>query len=220
VRVLRIRTNLVLVVASALGYYFFAGVATFGFSYLHSEFGISETTAPVIVLLLGGAAAAGVVTGGSVADRLRRRYRSGRVIAVLVAFGAAVVLLVPALAVSDLPISLPLLVAGAAMLGAANPPLDAARIDIVPRRLLGRAESIRTMLSSGVDVSAPAAFGFLGGSLGLSTTFLLMTIPLGLALGLGVIALRTYPADAAAAIESRPDDRMSPRQVSSRRESP
>lgn len=91
------------------------------------------------------------------------------------------------------------------MLGAANPPLDAARIDIVPRRLLGRAESVRTLLRSAVDVSAPMAFGFLGGALGLGTTFLLMTIPLGLALGLGAIALRTYPSDAAAArTESEP----------------
>lgn len=131
----RIKTNLVLIVASAFGYYFFAGVATFGLSYLRTAFGIGQVAAPAILVVLGLAGAAGVLMGGRVADRLvRKKVRAGRVWAVLGAFGGAVVFLVTALVASTLWVTLPLLVAGAALLGAANPPLDATRLDIVGPR--------------------------------------------------------------------------------------
>jgi hypothetical protein len=106
---------------------------------------------------------------------------------------------VPALSIPAPYIALPLLVAGAGLLGAANPPLDAARIDIVPQPLLGRAESVRSVLRGAADTSAPVVVGHVAGAVGLPAAFLLMTPPLGLAAGLGVIALRTYPQDAAAA---------------------
>jgi predicted MFS family arabinose efflux permease len=211
-RVLRIKTNLVLIVASAFGYYFFAGVATFGLSYLRSAFGIRQVAAPAILVLLGLAGASGVLMGGRVADRLvRKKVRAGRVWAVLGAFGGAVVFLVTALVASTLWVTLPLLIIGAALLGAANPPLDAARIDIVPRPLLGRAEAIRSVLRSGADASAPITFGLLAGSLGIGHTFLLMTAPLAVAFGLGAIALHTYPADVAAAESASKPKRASPR---------
>ena len=50
-------------------------------------------------------------------------------------------------------------VAGAALLSAANPPLDAARLDIMPAGLWGRAESTRTVLRSLAQALAPLVFG-------------------------------------------------------------
>ena len=50
-------------------------------------------------------------------------------------------------------------VAGAALLSAANPPLDAARLDIMPAGLWGRAESVRTFLRSLAQALAPLVFG-------------------------------------------------------------
>ena len=50
-------------------------------------------------------------------------------------------------------------VAGAALLSAANPPLDAARLDIMPAGLWGRAESTRTVLRSLAQAVAPLVFG-------------------------------------------------------------
>src|SRR5256885_3622861 len=49
--------------------------------------------------------------------------------------------------------------AGAAALSAANPPLDAARLDIMPPGLWGRAESVRTLLRTGGQAIAPLLFG-------------------------------------------------------------
>ena len=48
---------------------------------------------------------------------------------------------------------------GAAVLSAANPPLDAARLDIMPPGLWGRAESVRTVLRTLGQGIAAAPFG-------------------------------------------------------------
>lgn len=90
---------------------------------------------------------------------------------------------------------MPLLVVGGVLLGSANPSLDATRVDIVPSRLLGRAEAIRTALRDGADASAPLMFGVLAGSIGLRHTFMAMTVSLLIALVLCVVSLRTYARD-------------------------
>ena len=196
----KIRTNVVLVVASALGYYYFTGVQTFAVSLWVDDYGVSRTLAPVYVLLVGVALAVGVVIGGPFGDQLLvRGYSTGRVVAILVAFGGCVVFLVPALSTTKLAVTVPLLLVAGVLLGMANPPLDATRIDIVPPRLLGRAEAVRTALRDGADATAPVLFGVIGGHIGLRGTFLIMTIALVVAGLLGLAALRYYAADAKAA---------------------
>ena len=82
-------------------------------------------------------------------------------------------------------------------------PLDAARLDIVPVPLWGRAESIRTVLRSFAQALAPLLFGavadhvFGGGRTGLQQTFAVMLVPLAASAALLYRALRTYPADVA-----------------------
>ena len=46
-----------------------------------------------------------------------------------------------------------------ALISAANPPLDAARLDIMPAGLWGRAESTRTFIRSVTQALAPLVFG-------------------------------------------------------------
>lgn len=200
--VLRIRTNVLLIVASALGYFYLDGIATFGFPYLHDRFGIQQTVAPFVLLALGAAAVVGVLVGSRVGDRWAQRRPTGRVITVLVPYCAAVVLIVPAMFTPTVAVALVLLLLGAASLGAVNPNLDAARVDIVPQPLLGRAESVRSLLRSGADASAPVTVGLLAAGWGLSTAFQVLSVPLILAAVLGALALRSYPRDAAAARSS------------------
>src|SRR5207253_8681918 len=63
-------------------------------------------------------------------------------------------------------------------------PLDAARLDIMPALLWGRAESVRTLLRSLAQALAPLIFGavsdhvFGGGRSGLQWTFVVMLVPL------------------------------------------
>jgi MFS family permease len=132
-------------------------------------------------------------------DRLHGRYANGRIRAALGAYLAAIIVLTTTFLISGLVLTICLATLAAGCLSAVNPPLDAARIDIMPRSLLGRAESVRTLLTSAADVFAPVLFGVLAAHLGLQKTFLVMIGPLIAAGLIGALAVRTYPADAAAA---------------------
>jgi predicted MFS family arabinose efflux permease len=208
---LSIPTNRILILASAGGYFFFAGLRTFTAIFVERQFNISQTELSGLVPIVGLGALAGVILGGRLTDTaLRRGAISARVVAPAIGFGAAGLLFAPGLFSSTLWVALPLFTAGAAALASTNPPLDAARLDIVPGGLWGRAESVRTVLRLTAEAAAPPAFGFiadaLGGgtgrtshSAGLRDAFLIMLIPL-LANGALVLATRrTYPADVATA---------------------
>jgi hypothetical protein len=96
-------------------------------------------------------------------------------------------------------------------LGAANPPFDAARLDIMPAALWGRAEAVRSLLRDLGDASAPLVFGivslsvFIGDS-GLRDTFLLSLVALVAASAVAlVVGRRTYPHDVAAVARLEPE---------------
>lgn len=205
--VLGVRTNVVLIVSSALGYYLYAGVRAFGIEYTEDHYGLPQGLASAAVLVLGAGALAGVVLGGRLADHLLARgHLDARMVVPAVGFVAAAFLFAPAVITTSIVIALPLLVAAAFLLAAANPPLDAARLDVMPALLWGRAEGTRSVLRIGLEGLAPVVFGgvaavLFGGaeSGGLEATFVIMSVPL-LASGLVLfLARRTYLGDAAAA---------------------
>jgi hypothetical protein len=102
------------------------------------------------------------------------------------------------------------------VLSAQNPPLDAARLDIMPALLWGRAESVRTLLRSLAQALAPLLFGaasdhvFGGGRSGLQWTFVVMLVPLAASAYLLFLARRTYPRDVATAASGRSPDPARP----------
>ena len=207
--ILRIRTNIVLIAASALGYYFLAGVQTFGTEFAKEQFSIDQALANLLLLVIGLGAVLGTLVGGAAGDGLLRRGRlSGRIIVAAFAAAFCTVAFVPALLTRSSITAVPYLMAATFALSAQNPPLDAARLDIVPPRLWGRAEAIRTLLRSLAQALAPLLFGavsdyvFGGGRAGLQWTFLLMLFPLGASSVLLFRARRTYAADVATAAAS------------------
>ncbi len=66
--ILRVRTNLVLILASALGYFYFTGLRSFATLYTTRHFGVSTSVATSLVLVAGIGAFAGVLSGGRIAD--------------------------------------------------------------------------------------------------------------------------------------------------------
>ena len=169
--VLRLRTNVVLVVASSLGYFFFAGLRSFAILFATGHYGVSKPEATSLVVIIGAGALAGVFAGGRVADRLLRRgHVRARVLVPAVCMLALTPVLAPAIATTSVAIALPLLILGAFLLGAPNPPLDAARLDIMHPRLWGRGiEALHrrfaacrrvTIGVSVIDPADPAAAGF------------------------------------------------------------
>lgn len=206
-RVLRVRTNIVLIVASATGYLFLGGVQTFGVIFMRRDYGLGQSSATSMLGLLGLGAVAGVLVGGRLADRMLRRGRlDSRVLVASCAFvGAAAVASVPFAGAWPLPVAMPLFVLATGVLTAGNPPLDAARLDVMPPELWGRAEAVRTVLRSLAVTAAPLLFGLLASTIGngsgevLRLSFLVMLAPLAAAGLILLYARRTYPADRAAA---------------------
>jgi MFS family permease len=204
--VLRVPTNVVLILASALGYYFMAGVQTFGTEFAKDQYGVNQAVANLLLIVIGVGAVGGVLVGGALGDRLLRRgHLNARILTSAIAATLTTVLFAPALLTRSASGALPFLILAAFALSAQNPPLDAARLDIMPPLLWGRAESVRTLLRALAQALAPLLFGvisdyvFGGGRAGLQWTFVVMLAPLGASAFLLFRGLRTYPADVAAA---------------------
>jgi predicted MFS family arabinose efflux permease len=217
--VLRVRTNRILITASALGYLFFAGVQTFAVLLMRSHYGLGQSAASALLVLVGLGALMGAVLGGRLADRLLRKGRvNARVMVGAVGYMAAAAIFVPGLASPVLVVSLPLFALAAMALAAPNPALNAARLDVIHTRLWGRAEGVRTVLQMFALAAGPLLFGLISGALGgphhgtsggavkhtsaLAYTFLIMLVPVAAG---GLILLRarhTYPRDVATAAAS------------------
>jgi sugar phosphate permease len=220
--VLRIPTNNWLIAASSVGYFFFAGMRTFGVVFVRGHFGLGQSLAVTVLFVAGLGSLAGVLISGRLADKMIAKGRpTARVLVAAVGYFVAAALLLPALLLGSLDVVLPLLVVAAAGLSAPNPPLDAARLDIIPSRLWGRAEGVRTFVRQTAQAAAPLVFGFVADALGgpggtvgvqgavssasaraLDITFLIMLIPLAANGGLLLIARRSYAADMATAVQS------------------
>jgi predicted MFS family arabinose efflux permease len=131
--VFRVPTNVSLIIASSLGYFFLSGLRTFALIYARGRFGIGQGTATILFLLIGMAAIAGVLVSGRWTDRFIYR---GRIDARLIVGGAgfliAAIVFIPALLTGSVLVGLPLFLAAAFALAAPNPPVDAARLDVVP----------------------------------------------------------------------------------------
>lgn len=208
--VLSIPTNVLLIVTSTFGYFFFAGVRAFAVLFGIRHYGLDQRSAILVIVVIGLGALVGMLVGGRVADRWLARGRlNARIWVPIVSVFAAVVLLAPGFVTSSLLVGIPLMTIGAGFLGAPNPPLDAARLDIMPPALWGRAEGVRTILRTLGEAAAPTLFGYVservvavGGS-PLADTFVLFLVPLAAAGFIALPALRTYPRDVVAAVASR-----------------
>jgi MFS family permease len=204
--VLAVRTNVALIVSGACAYFFLAGVQTFAPEFVSEQYNTSQVVANLLLLVLGVGAVGGILIGGPLGDLLLHRGRiSGRVLVAAVAASLSAVLFIPALLTRSSVAALPYLVIGAGALTAQNPPIDAARLDIMPSWLWGRSEGIQTFLRSGAQSLAPLLFGsisdqvFGGGRAGLQYTFLIMLLPLAASAGVLFWAVKRYPTDVATA---------------------
>ena len=158
--ILSIPTNILMIISSSLGYFYFAGLSTFALLFVRGHYHASQATAELVLALLVAGAMVGTLVSGRVTDPLLRRgVLEVRVWVPALCYLGAAALLVPGILGSHLTPAVWFDVAGAALLSAANPPLDAARLDIMPAGLWGRAESTRTVLRSLAQALAPLVFG-------------------------------------------------------------
>jgi MFS family permease len=224
--IMSIPTNVHLIISSSLGYFYFSGLSTFALLFVRGHYHVGQATASLVLALLVGGAIIGTLITGRVTDEMvRRGFLEARVWVPAICYLAATALLIPGVLGKHLTPAVWFDIAGAALLSAANPPLDAARLDIMPAGLWGRAESVRTFLRSLSQALAPLVFGGLadliagispvqspigthtGGvspstARGLEISFLILLVTLGAA---GVFLIRarfTYAEDVATAAAS------------------
>ena len=207
--VLSIKTNVLLILSSAAGYYFLAGVQTFGIEFTTRQYGIQQAFASALLLIVGLGAIAGVLAGGWIGDALLRRgFINARILVSAVSVVATAALFIPPIFTRSVVTAVPYLIFAALFLSAQNPPLDAARLDVVVPLLWGRAEAVRTCARTLGIAVAPLLFGFVsdhvfgGGRSGLQWTFAVMLLPLAGSAVLLFSGLRTYPSDVATAAAS------------------
>jgi MFS family permease len=208
--VLRIRTNVILIIASACGYFYLSGVETFGTEFVREQYRVDQVLANGLLLLIGLGAVVGTLIAGGLSDRLLRGgFLNARILVAALAAIGVTVLFIPALAAHSVGTALPYLFFAAVLLSAQNPPIDAARLDIVPAQLWGRAEAVRTLLRSLAQSLAPVLFGFTadhlfgGGHRGLQWSFSIMLVTMAASGVILLRALRTYPRDVATAAASQ-----------------
>jgi MFS family permease len=160
--ILSIPTNLRLIIGSSLGYFFFAGLQTFGILFVRGRYHVGQASAELALVLLVIGALIGTLASGRLTDlAMRRGFLEARVVGPAICYLAAAALFVPGVLIDHLMPALWFDVGAAALLSAANPPLDAARLDIMPAGLWGLAESTRTFLRSLSQALAPLLFGVL-----------------------------------------------------------
>ncbi len=155
-----IPSNVLMIFGSSLGYFYFAGLSTFALLFVKGHFHASQATAELTLALLVGGAVIGTLVGGRLPDMLLRRgYLAARVVFPAACYVGAAVLMIPGFLSSHLTPAIWFYVAGAALISAANPPIQAARLDVVPAGLWGRAQSALTVVRSLAQALAPLVFG-------------------------------------------------------------
>ncbi len=198
--VLSVRSNVILIVVSSLLYFFLAVLRTFASVFAQSQYSVGQAIGTLVLPLVGLGAVLGVLTGGRLGDLLLRAgHVRARILIGVTGYTIALVLFVPAFSTSLLLVSMPLFFLASAALGLLNPPLDAARLDVVHHQMWGRSEGVRTFGMLAATAAAPLTYGFLSEAIGMQDAFLAMLGSLALAAVLLVFALHTYPPDAAAA---------------------
>lgn len=130
-------------------------------------FGVSQPLGTAFLVVIGAGAIVGTLFGGRLADRLvGRKIADGRVLLAGLTFVGAAVVFLPGLAVSSLLVAVPFFLVAALFVSAPGAPLAAARLDVVPSGLWGRAEAVRTFARNLLQGFAPLLFGYVSSLLG------------------------------------------------------
>ncbi len=155
-----IPSNRLMIFGSSLGYFYFAGLSTFALLFVKGHYHADQAEAELVLALLVAGGVIGTVVGGRLGDLMLRRGRlAARVWFPGLCYIAAAGLLAIGLLKSGLTPALWFVIGGATLIFAANPPVQAARLDVVPAGLWGRTSSALTVVRSLAQAAAPLLFG-------------------------------------------------------------
>lgn len=159
---LQVRSNLMMIIGTSLGYFYYSGLSAFALLFVKGHYHAGQATAELILAVLVVGAVVGTLISGRLTDlMLARGMLKARVLVPAGCYVLAALLLIPGFASSSLTTALWFDFAGVALIAAANPPIQAARLDIMPAALWGRAASGQTAIRSLSQALAPTLFGAL-----------------------------------------------------------
>ena len=195
--ILRVRTYVAALVSSTIASLFFGGIGVWTVTFLirFHDLTLAESTSAISLFALGGLV--GAVLSGYVADFLTHAgHRAARVFVAGIARLLTMPLLLLAFWIENTPLMLTLFTVGAMTLTAAQPPLNAARADVLHPSLRGRGTSLDAVCQSIAGAASPVIFGILADTYDLRTAFLVLIPLTGLAgLVLLTLGLASYGRD-------------------------
>lgn len=206
--VIRVRTDVVVLVARSVGDFFFQGISTFAVVFATGWYAVSQSRADLAILLIATGALIGTLMVSRLGDvMVQRGMLNGRLWISSIGYMLATLAAYPAFLTHSLPVALVFFTLAAFFIAGAGPPLDAVRIDVLVPELRGRSEAIRQVLRTIAEGGAPLLIGLLasslaGGAKGLQLAFLITLPALALNGLIMLVALRTYQPDIAAAVVS------------------
>lgn len=202
--ILRVRTFTAAMASSAIASLFFGAIGVWSATYMvrYLDFNLSQAATATALLAIGGIV--GALTAGYIADALAHSgHPASRLLVSATARIATAPLLFIAFSMSNPVLMLVFFFLGALTLTAAQPPLNAARADVLHPSLRGRGTSLDAVAQALGAAAAPILMGVLADATSLRTAFQIM-IPAVLVGGLVllVFGLPSYRADEQAMRES------------------
>ena len=161
---LRVPSNLMLTIGTSMGYFYYSGLSAFALLFVKGHYHSSQATSELVLAVLVVGGVVGTLISGRLTDlMLARGMLRARVVVPAACYVVAALLLIPGFYSAHLTPALWFDFAGVALIAAANPPIQAARLDIMPAALWGRATSAQTAIRSLAQAIAPTLFGALTG---------------------------------------------------------
>ncbi len=194
---LHIRTFTSIFVSSTFGSLFFGSIGVWAPTYMvrYLGFTLTEAASATGLFALGGIV--GALGSGYVTDSLTRSgHTAARVVVASTMRIVTAPLFFVAFSVDNAPAMLVFFTLGAITLTASQPPLNAARADVVHPSLRGRATSLDAVFQSIAGAAAPVIMGVIADATSLRTAFLVV-VPLVAVAGLILllVALPVYRRD-------------------------
>jgi branched-chain amino acid transport system ATP-binding protein len=195
--ILKVRTFHASVWSSTIASLFYGGIGTWTVTYLvrYQNLSVPQGASAVSLFAVGGLV--GALVAGYLADWLIFiGFPSARILMAGACRVGVFPLMYVAFTVHNTPVMLIMFTIGAVVLTASQPPLAAARLDVLHPSLRGRGTSLDALMQSLASAASPVVFGILSDHIGLRGAFLTL-IPLS-ALGgivLLLFAVRSYSAD-------------------------
>ncbi len=197
-RIARTPTAWVMATAASVGLFASTGLAAWVTTFFRRFHDMNAAEAGGTAVLFGIASLAGILVGARIGDRLLARGNpTGRVKLAAACYAAGFAVAMPGFATGSTPLAIGLLVVGGFLLSIPIAPLWAMWLDIIVPQLRGRADAFFSILRVIAISTAPLVIGAISDAADLRVAFL-VALPVVLAnAAIILLALRSYPRDAA-----------------------